>query len=362
MTTPQRRIPGRVNFNQPYVEYTRTAETEDTTQDLPANVISSRAVARKSTTNVATKSTVNHLSNAIVPFLPSKPPSQSRVVYYTTKTGKLPELYQPHQCGPTCKENSPRSLADLKSYSMLAQPILAGWYRETVRFGKNKREVRYVTPCGRIVRNMKELHRYLRITQSDFSVDMFDFNSVIHVLTLHVTEEILMEIKDFSQSQEKTPIPLVNDIDKTLPAHIRYSAEREPTEGVHLNTDEEFLCGCDCTDDCQDKTKCQCWQLTLQGTKMGKNTAPLDMSAGYVYKRLLDPVVTGIYECNSRCKCKAKTCLNRVVQHPLQLKLQVFKTPNRGWGIRCLHDVPRGAFICIYAGQLLTEARANEVS
>jgi len=50
-----------------------------------------------------------------------------------------------------------------------------------------------------------------------------------------------------------------------------------------------------------------------------------------------------------------------VVQHPLQLKLQLFKTPDKGWGIRCLNDIPQGTFICIYAGQLLTEQAANEV-
>lgn len=78
-----------------------------------------------------------------------------------------------------------------------------------------------------------------------------------------------------------------------------------------------------------------------------------------MHKRLADPVPTGIYECNSRCKC-SKMCLNRVVQHPLQTKLQVFKTVNRGWGLRCLNDIPKGNFVCIYAGDLLTEQNANE--
>ena len=32
----------------------------------------------------------------------------------------------------------------------------------------------------------------------------------------------------------------------------------------------------------------------------------------------------------------------------------------RGWGLRCLDDIPRGGFICIYAGQLLTDQGANE--
>lgn len=46
----------------------------------------------------------------------------------------------------------------------------------------------------------------------------------------------------------------------------------------------------------------------------------------------------------------------------MSLKLQVFKTHNRGWGIRCLNDVPQGSFICIYAGTIHTEQMANEVS
>lgn len=61
-----------------------------------------------------------------------------------------------------------------------------------------------------------------------------------------------------------------------------------------------------------------------------------------------------------RCKCKSN-CLNRVAQQNLAMKLQVFKTSNRGWGLRCINDVPRGSFVCIYAGHLLTEAKANEV-
>lgn len=35
------------------------------------------------------------------------------------------------------------------------------------------------------------------------------------------------------------------------PPYVEYSAERFPGEGVFLNLDEEFLCGCDCTDNCQ---------------------------------------------------------------------------------------------------------------
>lgn len=46
-------------------------------------------------------------------------------------------------------------------------------------------------------------------------------------------------------------------------------------------------------------------------------------------------------------------CTNRLVQHGLQVRLQLFKTQNKGWGIRCLDDVAKGSFVCIYAGTSL---------
>ena len=97
--------------------------------------------------------------------------------------------------------------------------------------------------------------------------------------------------------------------------------------------------------------------MTIEGAKsVNKNINPNKI--GYDYKRLMEPCQTGIYECNQNCKCK-KNCLNRVVQEPLQVKLQVFKTANRGWGLRCLTDIPKGCYICCYAGHLLTEHAAN---
>lgn len=39
----------------------------------------------------------------------------------------------------------------------------------------------------------------------------------------------------------------------------------------------------------------------------------------------------------------------------------MFKTQYKGWGIRCLDDIEAGQFICVYAGQLLTEEGADAV-
>ena len=34
---------------------------------------------------------------------------------------------------------------------------------------------------------------------------------------------------------------------------------------------------------------------------------------------------------------------------------------HRGWGLRCLDDIPRGTFICTYSGQILNEEMADKV-
>lgn len=72
-----------------------------------------------------------------------------------------------------------------------------------------------------------------------------------------------------------------------------------------------------------------------------------------------------VYECNSACKC-SQTCHNRVVQHGVNLKLIVFKTDNRGFGLKCKEHIARNTFVCEYAGEYLTHelarARSKQLS
>ncbi|XP_018314698.1 histone-lysine N-methyltransferase SETDB1 isoform X2 [Mycetomoellerius zeteki] len=361
------RIPAPSNKNNlPYVEYTSNVE-EDVTHlqtekaTVATNVASTtpstalqqpRAVAKKSTAKRQ-----NNIDTTTYNSTVETKPSHS-IVFYHTQRKYEPKKYVAHKCGPKCIKSIKISHDDLKGLSPLSIPLLCGWHRQLCKFSKGKKVMLYQTPCGARLRNMEELHRYLRITNSTLSVDLFDFDYWVRAFADFVVEKCFINIKDLSYGVENVPIPCVNDLDHTQPDTIRYTTRREPTEGVYLNLDSAFLCSCDCEDDCQDKEKCQCWQLTIQGATLGGKMP--NSAVGYIYKRLPEPVTTGIYECNSGCKCSVKTCLNRVVQHPLRLKLQVFKTGPRGWGIRCLNDIPHGAFICIYAGRLLTEQGANE--
>ncbi len=130
---------------------------------------------------------------------------------------------------------------------------------------------------------------------------------------------------------------------------------------MDLNLHSDFLCGCDCTDNCSDKSRCQCFQMTIAGAKYKNNMPDDPESISYVNKRLYEVVQTGIFECNSRCKCNSR-CLNRVVQHPIEEKLQVFLTKNKGWGIRTSNFIPKGAFICNYVGHLYPEDYTGELA
>lgn len=311
-----------------------------------------RAVAKKSTVPQP-KPAIQHMNNSTIYVDEDKP--KGKVVYYTAKKHIDVRKYINHQCQPSCLVQVQHNLA---SYSPLSKPLLSGFERQICKTRINKKFVVYRAPCGRRLRDMYEMHKYLRMTNCKLNVDNFTFDPLIHCLAEYVIESYVLKKPDLSEGIEKMPVQLVNCFDNTLPPPCTYSAKRIPTEGVNLNCGSDFLCGCDCTDDCLDKAKCACWKLTQQGAKYGNPDTPID-EVGYEYKRLLEPVPTGIYECNSQCKCKSN-CVNRVVQHPLQLKLQVFKTVNRGWGLRCLNDVPKGSFICCYAGNLLTETSANE--
>uniref|UniRef100_A0A4W5P345 Pre-SET domain-containing protein n=1 Tax=Hucho hucho TaxID=62062 RepID=A0A4W5P345_9TELE len=95
-------------------------------------------------------------------------------------------------------------------------------------------------------------------------------------------------------------------------------------------------------------------QLTIQATALSPG-GPEDVNVGYKHKRLEKRLSTGIYECNALCRCDTRVCSNRVVQHGLQLRLQLFMTVGKSWGIRCLDDVAKGTFICTCTGIIMNK-------
>ncbi|XP_075597987.1 histone-lysine N-methyltransferase SETDB2 isoform X4 [Balearica regulorum gibbericeps] len=104
------------------------------------------------------------------------------------------------------------------------------------------------------------------------------------------------------------------------------------------------------------RSKCACLQLTARGCSKISLSPSSKTSRGYSYKRLEGPVPSGIYECSVLCRCDKMMCQNRVVQHGIQVRLQVFNTEKKGWGVRCLDDIDKGTFVCTYSGRLMSRA------
>ena len=53
------------------------------------------------------------------------------------------------------------------------------------------------------------------------------------------------------------------------------------------------------------------------------------------------------------------TCHNRVLQHGISVRLQVFRVYGMGWGIRALQNIPKGSFICEYVGEIISDSEAE---
>ncbi len=69
---------------------------------------------------------------------------------------------------------------------------------------------------------------------------------------------------------------------------------------------------------------------------------------------------TIIFECNKLCKC-SDDCVNRAVQRGRQSKLEIFRTEygERGWGVRTLEPIPKGAFVTQYVGEIISLQEAD---
>lgn len=211
-------------------------------------------------------------------------------------------------------------------------PVLHGWQRhicyqsKTISTG-SKKWVNYVAPCGRMLRSTGEVDKFLYLTNSQLTIDMFSFDYYIHTDREFEANAKYLKIEDITNGEEPVPVSCVNGVDESLPDQIRYSSKRIPLDGVPLVTDVNLMDGCDCKDNCRDRLKCACWRKTFEATMLTSQNQ-MNTNIGYRGRRLNEMVNTGVFECNSKCKCD-KRCSNRVVQNGISIRLQLFKTTNK---------------------------------
>lgn len=150
-------------------------------------------------------------------------------------------------------------------------------------------------------------------------------------------------VEDISEGKEIRPVCVVNEVDDeprpasfTYIANIMYPSWLSP----------DFAKGCDCLGNCIDEEKCAC--AAKNGGQFPYNGAG----------RLVETKEV-VFECGSSCSCSS-SCQNRVSQRGLRYQLEIFKTKNKGWGVRSLDPIRPGGFICQYTGELLSDAEAEQ--
>ncbi|EEB09372.2 histone H3 methyltransferase Clr4 [Schizosaccharomyces japonicus yFS275] len=148
-------------------------------------------------------------------------------------------------------------------------------------------------------------------------------------------------------------ITLVNEVDdEPCPSlDFQFISEYRLTEGV-IPPDPNFQSGCNCpSEGCNllEPNSCQCLE-------------DMDDPRSFAYDehgRLRPDSGNVIYECNDFCSC-SMDCPNRVVQRGRVLPLEVFKTKDKGWGVRTIRTVKAGTFVTCYLGEVISSHEAAE--
>ena len=198
-----------------------------------------------------------------------------------------------------------------KNINPLLMPIIFGWRRLKFfnrRTGKGI--VSYTTPCQKSFKNQKEIDSYLFKEDSFLTMDLFSLDYKIEIEREYFNNKLNFKIEDISNNSENVPISCINSMDQTQPNLIEYSVKRRFSSGILNNNinDITLTSCCDCTDNCRDRLKCSCWKKTFEATLLDSNHK-LTKAIGYRGRRLLNKVFTGIFECNSICKCDCR-CSN----------------------------------------------------
>ncbi|XP_078416727.1 uncharacterized protein LOC144692043 [Cetorhinus maximus] len=325
-------------------------------EEISENVVVSEEMEAQSISNSSL-----FKQTSVIKSLPSSAtcPSPMEGLIHPSLPDQL--TFQQHRCNGLCiAKVTPPTPDHFKGENPLRIPILCQFQRRHGKLHWNTEvleppHVSYKAPCGRGLRNFKEVRDYIFETQCDFLLlDFFSFNTYVQLSRTVPCKSPVIYEADISHGIEPVPIPLYNAIDVSKPQYFKYRKTRLPRGHLISSSAEMFLQKCNCTDGCSDKSRCACQQLTARVNKR------FNGASGYEYKRLLQCVPSGLYECNKWCKCNERMCENRVVQHGVKTRLQLFKTKKKGWGVRCMDDVDEGTFVCCYAGRVLNIGVENQ--
>nr|GME08736.1 histone-lysine N-methyltransferase SUVR3 [Ipomoea batatas] len=157
-----------------------------------------------------------------------------------------------------------------------------------------------------------------------------------------------LRIADASRSFENSPVPFVNAVDSQRYAYFLYTPNQilpiatgeaqswgGPDNGAGRARPDPLLFrvegarGCECCGECEG-LGCPCWD---SGEFPGQ-------------------------DCGPSCGCGPE-CGNRLTQKGVSLGLKIVKDKRKGWSLCAAEMIPKGKFVCEYAGEVVTTEEAR---
>ncbi|KDP40602.1 hypothetical protein JCGZ_24601 [Jatropha curcas] len=152
-------------------------------------------------------------------------------------------------------------------------------------------------------------------------------------------------LPDLTSGSESIPVSLVNDVDEEKgPAYFTYFSTVKYIKSFKL-TEPSYGCNC--------RSACSPGDLNCSCIRKNGGDFPYTANGVLVNRRPL------IHECGPTCPC-IPNCKNRVSQTGLKIRLEVFKTKDKGWGLRSWDPIRSGTFICEYAGEVIEKVKSRQ--
>ncbi|XP_067684093.1 histone-lysine N-methyltransferase SETMAR-like isoform X1 [Haliotis asinina] len=163
-----------------------------------------------------------------------------------------------------------------------------------------------------------------------------------------MSEWLAVDPYDLCEGLEKVPVQFEDKRLIETAKEFKYVRSNIPHKETPLDDFETQISGCSCHSICTEACPCI--------ARFGPNYS---ISHKILPELLTVSSVKPIYECNSQCSCD-KTCVNRLVQFGVGIKMEVFKSEAKGHGLRTLEGIPSFSFVCEYAGEVLSDKEAQK--
>ncbi|THU94949.1 SET domain-containing protein [Dendrothele bispora CBS 962.96] len=197
------------------------------------------------------------------------------------------------------------------------------------------------------------------------------FSNRITALKPVVRSEALLRIErnwnELAEAAGAAKIIIVNDIDNTAPVDedfVYLENTRRYDEQNHLPSQYQLLKSLpkikcpSCKKNRTCSSHCECDEMMVFHDDEFVNIRPYDEDGLF---RFNVPPGGIVNECNIGCPCDKSVCVNSVAQHPRSIPIEVFKTQNRGWGVRSSVFVKKGTVLGIYTGDLIHRQIAEDL-